>query len=119
MQKYLKMLAAVVGAGLMAAVTAYSDNVITVQDKLTIAISVVTAANVFAAPNVWGAMYTKTILAALGAVLVFVTSAITDGISTSEWYQIGVVALTATGVWLVPNRPDEAMSALQQPPKGK
>lgn len=115
MQRYFKMLAAVIGAALMALVTAYSDNVLTTQDKLTIAISVVTAANVFAAPNVWGAMYTKTVLAVLGAVLVFVTSAITDGISTSEWYQIGVVALTATGVWLVPNKPDEAMSSLQRP----
>src|SRR5688500_8362674 len=100
---YAKLIAAVIGAGLAAAVAAFTDGQITNVETINIAIAVVGAASVFAAPNVPGAMYTKSILAVLSAVLVFLTSAITDGINTAEALQIGVVALTALGVYAVPN----------------
>lgn len=74
-------------------------------------ISGVGALAVFAAPNVPGAMYTKSILAALTAALTLLASFITDGVSTSEWLQIGVAVLGAIGVWSVPNSTNEAMSA--------
>lgn len=109
--KYLKLIASVAGAALAALVAAYTDDKITNVEKINIATAIVTAASVFAAPNVPGAMYTKAVLAVLGAVLVFLTSAITDGISTSEWFQIGVVALTALGVYAVPNSTTEVRSA--------
>lgn len=109
--KYAKLLAVIVAAGLMAAVAAYTDGVFTTVEKINVAIAVVSAGSVFAAPNVPGAMYTKSILAVLGAVLVFLTSAITDGISTSEWMQIGVIALGALGVYAVPNSTTEVRSA--------
>lgn len=108
---YAKLIAAVIGAGLAAAVAAFTDNVVTPVEKINIAIAVVGAAAVFAAPNVPGAMYTKSILAVLSAVLVFLTSAITDGVSTSEWLQVGVISLTALGVFAVPNSTSEVRSS--------
>lgn len=109
--KFAKLIASVIGAGLAAAVAAFTDNDITNVEKINIAIAVVTAASVFTAPNVPGAMYTKSILAVLGAVLVFLTSAITDGVNTAEWLQVGVIALTALGVYAVPNSTDEIRSS--------
>jgi 2-keto-3-deoxy-6-phosphogluconate aldolase len=80
------------------------DEVISNTEWVNVAIAGTTAASVFAAPNVPGARYTKAILAALGAVLVVLTSAIIGGISTSEWIQIALAAFGTVGVLSVPNK---------------
>lgn len=50
--------------------------------------------------------YAKFLVAAAMAALVAVQTAITDDrITTSEWVTIGLAALAAVGVWLVPNKP--------------
>jgi hypothetical protein len=47
--------------------------------------------------------YGKTVLAALGALVVGVQAALTDGsISPQEWVEIGLVVLTALGVYAAP-----------------
>lgn len=87
------------------------DQVISNVEWVNIAIMGVGACAVFAAPNVPGAMYTKSILAVLSAVLVFLTSAITDGVSPTEWLQIIIIAAGALGIYAVPNSTAEKRSA--------
>lgn len=52
--------------------------------------------------------YAKTIVAALAAAAVALQVALTDStVTQSEWVQIGVAALAAVGVFLIPNKPAE------------
>jgi hypothetical protein len=101
--KYAKAILAVV-ATVITAVVAMGGNGITPVEWVNVAIAGVGACAVFAAPNVPGALYTKSILAVLTAVLGFLTSAIVGGVSHQEWLQIIVLALGAVGVYAVPNK---------------
>jgi hypothetical protein len=47
--------------------------------------------------------YTKTIMSALTAAGVVAVSALTDGITATEWYQIAAAAVAVVAVYLVPN----------------
>lgn len=50
--------------------------------------------------------YAKTLVAVLIAGLTALTSAITDNrVTNAEWIMIGLAALGALGVYLVPNKP--------------
>lgn len=103
---YWKAVIAVIVAvlsGLQAAL--FNDQVISPTEWVNVAIAGVTAAGVFAAPNVPGAVYTKAILAALGAGLTVLASAILGGISPSEWIQIGLAVLGTVGVAAKANVP--------------
>lgn len=103
---YWKSVVAVVVAVLSALQAAlFGDEVISSTEWVNVAIAGTTAAAVFAAPNVPGARYTKAILAALGAVLVVLASAIVGGITTSEWVQIALAALGTVAVAGVKNKP--------------
>jgi hypothetical protein len=52
--------------------------------------------------------YAKFVTAAAGAAAVAIQAAVTDGvITTQEWAAIGIAALTAAIVLLVPNKPAE------------
>lgn len=101
---YAKSLAAVLTtilAGVIGALT--GDNVISAIEWINVAILGVGALAVFAAPNVPGARITKAVLAVLSAVLVLLVNLIVDGVTISEWLQLGVAALGALGVYAVPN----------------
>lgn len=103
---YMKSVVAVVVAIFSAVQAAlFNDQVISSTEWVNVAIAAVTAAAVFAAPNVPGAAYTKAILAALGAVLTVLASVIVGGVSPSEWIQIFLAGLGTVGVVAVPNRP--------------
>lgn len=103
---YWKSLVAVVVTVLSALqASLFNDQVISNPEWVNVAIAGVTAAAVFAAPNVPGARYTKAILAALGAVLTVLASSIIGGVSPSEWIQIGLAALGTVGVASVTNKP--------------
>lgn len=104
MNSYIKGLIAVLTAVASAVVAFGTDGNISTVEWINVAIAAVTAAGVFAAPNVPGAKYTKAILAGLGAVLVTLTSAITGGISQSELIQLAVAFLGAAGVYQFPNK---------------
>jgi len=105
MQKYSKAIMAVVATVLAAVVAALGgDGVISAVEWVNIAILAVGACSVFAAPNVPGAAYTKSVLAALAAGLVVLTSVITGGVTTVEWLQIALAVLGALGVYAVPNK---------------
>lgn len=103
---YAKALAAVLATVLSAVVAALTgDEVVSTVEWVNIAIAGVGAAAVFAAPNVPGAAYTKAVLAVLTAVLTLLADLLLVGpLGTSEWLQLGVVALGALGVYAVPNR---------------
>lgn len=103
MSRYAKFAMGVV-ATVLTAVVAFAGGGITDVEWVNVAIAGVGAASVFAAPNVPGARYTKSILAVLAAVLAFLTSAIIGGISPVEWGQIGILALGALGIYAVPNK---------------
>lgn len=79
------------------------DEVISGNEWVNIAIAGVTAAGVFAAPNVPGARYTKAILAVLGAALATLSSVILGGVTPTEWIQIVVAAAGAVGVYAKAN----------------
>lgn len=50
--------------------------------------------------------YFKSIAAALGAAVIAVQAALTDGeITSAEWLTIGIAVLTTLGVFQVENRP--------------
>jgi hypothetical protein len=103
---YGKSIAAVAAALVSAAVTALAgDQVIDAVEWVNIAIAGTTAAAVFAAPNVPGAQFTKSVLAVLGAVLMLLTSHIVGGITATEWMQLLLAALGALGVYAAPYAP--------------
>jgi hypothetical protein len=115
---YLKAVAAVVATVAAAVVAALTgDGVISNVEWVNVAIAGAGACAVFSAPNVPGARYTKLILAAISAVLVFLASAITDGVTLTEAVQLVVVALGAVGVWRAPYSPElEAVGRHSAPP---
>lgn len=104
--KYAKLVLAVLATLLAALVAVTTDGIVTDVEWINVSIAGTGAAAVFAAPNVAGARYTKAVLAVLAAVLTFLVSAITDGLTTPEALQIGVIALGALGVYAVPNHGD-------------
>lgn len=106
MKKYAKFIAIVVAtvlSGLSAAL--FGDNVISPQEWVNVAILAVGALAVFASPNVPGAAYTKSILAALTAGLTVLASVLVGGVGTAEIIQIVLAAAAAVGVYAVPNQP--------------
>lgn len=105
MRKYAKLIVQVlvtVATALVAALA--TGNVVDSAEWVNVAIVGVGALAVFAAPNIPGAAYTKSILAALAAVLTVLASAILDGIQITEVIQMLIAAAGAVGVYAVPNR---------------
>jgi hypothetical protein len=101
---YAKAFTAVVATILSAVAAALTgDGSISAVEWVNVAVLAVGSAGVFAAPNVPGAAFTKSVLAVLTAVLTLLTSVITDGIATTEWLQLALAALGAVGVFAVPN----------------
>lgn len=101
--KFIAIVAATVISGIIAAMA--GDSIISPTEWVNIAILGVGALGVFAAPNVPGAAYTKSILAVLAAVLTVLASSIIGGISTTELLQIAMAGLGALGVYAIPNAP--------------
>lgn len=97
---FMMLLAAVVSA-IVAALT--GDNHVDPVEWVNVAIAGVAAAAVFAAPNVPGSNYTKSVLAVLAAVLTLLANLILGGLTVSEVLQLIVAALGALGVYAVPN----------------
>lgn len=103
--KYAKLIMQVVvtvATGVVAALA--GDNAVDSVEWVNVAIVGVGAAAVFAAPNVPGAAYTKSILAVLTAVLTILASAIVGGVQTVEIIQMVIAGAGAVGVYAVPNR---------------
>lgn len=110
LKRYIPLIATLVAAGLAAATAAATDNHVTNVEWINIAIAVVSAGAVFTSPNLPGATYVKFAISMIAPVLAFAASAITDGISVSEWLQIGVIALGPIVVLIAPSPITQAMS---------
>lgn len=108
---YAKSLLAVLVTGVYAIVAALTDNSISTVEWINVGIALAGAAAVFTAPNVPGAKATKAVLAVITAVLAFFVTAVVDGVSTSEWLQVLIIAAGALGVYAVPNRPSTTIGA--------
>lgn len=108
---YGKSLAAVVAAIISAVVASLTgDNNVDAAEWVNVVLAGLAAAAVFTAPNVPGARYTKVTLAVLTAVATLLVSYITDGMTPTEWLQLGLAALGAVGVYAAPYsfQPQEA-----------
>lgn len=101
---YAKSAAAIVVTILSAILAASTgDGVVDAAEWVNVAILAVGACAVFAAPNVPGAQYTKTVIAALTAALTVLASVILGGVDTTDVIQMVVAAAGAVGVFAVPN----------------
>lgn len=106
MKQYSKAILAVVVTVLAAVAAALTgDNTISATEWVNVAILAVGACAVFAAPNVPGARYTKSVLAVLTAGLTVLVSAIVGGVSPVELIQIVLAGAGAVGVYAVRNDP--------------
>jgi len=104
---YGKSITYIVLAAVTFLVTALSDDVLDLNEKINLGIVVVTAIGVYGIPNFPEnvAKYLKTGVAFVSAALISALSFLSDGISTTEWLQIGIAALAAIGVFIIPNEP--------------
>lgn len=104
MNRYLKFAVQVVIAAITAIVAAAADDVIDAPEWINVVIVALGAVAVLGAGNlpsgVWA--YTKTIVAAATAGAVFLQSAISGGVTTSEWLQLALAVTGALGVAVVP-----------------
>lgn len=105
---YAKAITYIALAGLTFLVTALSDNALTGEELLNLAVVVVGAIGVYAIPNFpeGVAKVAKTGVAFATAGLVAALSFWTGGIEITEWIQIILAAFTAIGVYIVPNGPE-------------
>jgi hypothetical protein len=99
---YLKFAAEVIATIAAGLVVAFgNDNIATTPEIINVVILALGAIAVLGAGNlpegVWA--YTKTIDAVATAVAVLLASVYTDGITISEWIQLGLAALGAAGVY--------------------
>lgn len=109
---YAKAIAVVVAtvlSGVIAALT--GDATISNSEWINVAILGAGALVVFTAPNVPGARYTKAALAVVTAVLTLAVNLISGGLDVTEWLQLGMAALSALGVYAVPNKDQLELAA--------
>lgn len=99
--KALMAVLATLISGVIAALV--GDQVVDTQEWVNVALLAAGAAGVFAAPNVPGARYTKSILAVVTAVLTLAVNLIAGGLDLVEWLQLAMAALGALGVYAVRN----------------
>ncbi len=106
---YSKAIAAAVATIISAIIGALTgDNAVTPQEWINVAVLFAGALMVFTAPNVPGAAFTKSILAAITAVLVLAVNLIAGGLDLSEWLQLAMAAFAALGVYAVRNGETDA-----------
>lgn len=103
-KNYLKLAAQLAATVLAALVAALVDDRVDLSEWLNTGVLALGAVGVLGAGDlpagIW--RYTKPIVAAASAVLVLWQSLGTDGMSTSEWLQLGIAALGALGVLAAP-----------------
>lgn len=104
---YAKSITYIALAAVTFLVTALTDDKLSGEELLNLGVIVVGAVAVYLVPNLpeKAARYGKTIATFVTAALVAALSFWTDGISATEWLQIGIAALAAIGVYIVPNEP--------------
>ena len=104
---YAKSITYVILAAITFLVTALTDNHLDGVELINLGIVLLGAVGVYLIPNFpeTAAKYAKTGVTAATAALIAALSFFSDGISTTEWLQIGIATLAAIGVYIVPNEP--------------
>lgn len=125
--KNAKGIVSAFAAVLAVAATVLSDNVVTAQEFVTLAIAAITAVTVYVVPNMDG-QYTrhlKTILAFAGAALAalsvvlieatdVIDPSITHPITATQWITVILAGLGAIGVAVVNDNTDVAAGDIQE-----
>ena len=86
-------------------VTALTDNSVSLEEGVNLAIVVVGAVGVYWAPNIpeKHLSYFKSAVAFTVAGLTALVPFLIGGVNAVEWIQVGIAALAAIGVTIVPN----------------
>lgn len=105
--KYAKAIVAILTAAATVLATAITDNFVTLDERLGIALAIVNAIAVYLVPNLNAGVgrYAKLIVALVGTGLQAALPLIVDGtFPPSAWLLVLVAALGAVSVGIVPNR---------------
>lgn len=107
LKQYSKALIYIALAAVAFLVTAVSDNTLTIEETLNLAVIVLGAVGVYLVPNLQAGpgAYAKSGIAFLTAAIVAVLSFLTDGVTLAEWLQVLLAAFAGIGVYIVPNEP--------------
>src|SRR5690606_3431081 len=109
--KYGKAIAAVVGATLVVVHAALSDQRITAEEWVQVAIAGVTAVGVYLVPLAPKYRWGKSAVAVLLAVLQALTTVILGGLDTREVIVLVLAGLTAAGVVVAPAVSDNGIGS--------
>lgn len=103
MARYGKALVAIIYAGLVVAYTALSgDGAINNDEKVQIAIAIMTAVGVWLIPLAPGHKWAKSAVGAILAVLQLLATLILDGIEPGEWLLLLITFGSALGIYVAP-----------------
>lgn len=100
--QYGKAIIATVAAGVTVLHAAMSDGLLSPQEDVQILIALATAAGVFLVPTLPRWPYAKTIIAVLLAVLNVAVTAVVNGLTSGDWTEMALAALTILGVGAAP-----------------
>lgn len=98
-----KFFVALAGAAALAVASVLTDNLITTVEWVQIVIAVATAMQVWVTANVPALTWAKTLTAVVLGVANLLVGMIADGLDAADWSALVVAALTAAGVYAVPN----------------
>lgn len=115
--RYRKAVASILGAVGVVIIAAVTDNVVTQAEGFAIGGSGLSALLVYLVPNLptGAGRYLKFIVSVLLAIVQAVALSIVGGLTASEVALIAVAALTAGGVYVVPNEaPDDGVIEFRQ-----
>lgn len=101
---YMKSVFAALGAVLVVAASALTDNHVNADEAVAIGIAVVNAVTTYIIPNLsaGSAEFAKTVTAGLLAVLTGLTGWLVDGMSGADWINLVIAFGTAAGIFLAP-----------------
>jgi hypothetical protein len=107
LKKYAKVLTGAGGVILSAVLAALiGDGTLSFAEFVNVVVLATGTLSLGIAPNIPGSRYVKSTLAAIAAAVTVLLSVYSDGVTSSEFWQIVVAVATAYGVYQIPNRGD-------------
>jgi hypothetical protein len=113
-----KALIALLGSIIAAISPVLVEGDMSLTEWLNVGILAIGAVEVYNTPNIPSWPAAKAVAAALTAMLVAYTSAITLGVSAAEWVQIAIAGLSAIGVYFTPNQQPQKSTGRHARPDG-
>ena len=104
LKQYLPLFGMVLAVVLQALYVALQDNRLSLAEGLAFAITLCGAITTYVVPRLASLTWLKPATAAVTAALVFLTSAIADGISPQDWIMTAIQALVGLGVVAATNK---------------